>query len=615
MPPTLFRLLLPKLVFCTVALLHAGHACPLTLSKDERRIDLSFGHRIADLTQKTRNTLRQVVDDLNKRDTEVIILVGHADASEPEAKALGLARAGVVERHLWHLGVNPSRIYMESQGSSQPRDPGQPARNRRVELEGVSLPSGAAPSLAGLSLMKGWVADAASRKPHPADTDRTLPPPDEFLPQVEPALRPRFLRLMQLVAIKDQQDSRLAALRAMDDGRLPEGDPVPPALYAQVFGSPYARAATRREADRIAAADPRRVALAQRLWCDTDQYKKPAIERVRAMLPAPAVLQALPEAQQLAWVTCALHSADALRWLRQQGIRLDVKRQPDGWTALHTAVNDADETAFKALMAAGADARATNHAGETPLHRIAHPDGPLLPYASQKLFWKQLLQAGADRDALDQRGQPARLHSQPLPPRNVHIADTWPPDVKRRVDTLLALFDSRSPAPSNEEIIAKLNVELQERQLRGHEANYYVKIYEVHTSGTPVGKTPAYRGNWWDYGSFYFISTPSAKGTQTHTFTMVVADADFCLNPYELAIYTGASFSGGIPSSPYSYNPSGPKSWHKAYAWDMFKSSPADTYRAEHFHIRTRPVRDQRTRKVTDEGCVQTMGVTAFFPN
>lgn len=594
-------------------LLHAGHACPLTLSKHETRVDLSFSDRSAELTQEARNTLRQVVDDLNKRDTEVIILVGHADAGEPEAKALGLARAGAVEQHLWQLGVNPWRTYMESVGSTQPRDPGQPASNRRVELEGVSLPSGAAPSLAGLSLMNGWVADAASRTPYLGDPGRIVQPPDAFLPQVEPALRPRFLRLMQLVAIKDQQDSRLAALRAMDDGRLPDGDPVPPALYAQVFGSPYARAATRREADRIAAADPRRVALAQRLWCDTDQYKKPDIERVWAMLPTPAVLQALPEAQQLAWVTCALHSADALRWLRQQGVSLDAKRQPDGWTALHAAINDADETGFTALMAAGADPRATNHAGETPLHRIAHPDGPLLPHASQKLFWEQLLQAGADRDAQDQRGQPARLYSQPLPPRNVHIADTWPPDVKRRVDTLLALFSSRTTAPSAEEIAALLGVELQDLP-SGEQARYYAKIYAVRASGTPAGKPPAYRVHPWNYGSFYFISTPSAKGAQTHTFTMAVADAGFCLNPYELAIYTGASFSGDS-EPPYSYNPSGPKSWHKAYAWDMFKSSPVDTYRSEHFHIRTQSVRDQRTRKVTDEGCVQTMGVTAYFPN
>lgn len=47
----------------------------------------------------------------------------------------------------------------------------------------------------------------------------------------------------------------------------------------------------------------------------------------------------------------------------------------------------------------------------------------------------------------------------------------------------------------------------------------------------------------------------------------------------------------------------------------MFKSSPVNAYRAEHFHITTLPVRDQRTRKVNDEGCVQTMGVTAYFPS
>lgn len=592
MQSTSSRPLWHKLLLCAcVLLLHAGHSYALSLSKDERRLDLQFEHQSADLTREAKDTLRQLVDGLNTQwFNEVIILSGHADAGEAAPEALGLQRARAVEFHLWQLGVYPKLMFVESKGSSLPADPRQSARNRRVELQAVSQHAALPPSQAGFGTMDRWFAETMrGQRPGP-EGGPPWPTPYEVLPQVDPALRPRFLRLMQLVAIKNQDDARLTALRAMDDGRLPDGDPVPPALYAQVFGSPYARAATRREADRIAAADPRRVALAQRLWCDQDPYRKPDIERVQTTLPAPAVLQTLPEAQQAVWIACALHSAEALRWLRLQGIRLDAKRQPDGWTALHAAVNDADETVFKALMAAGANARATNHADETPLHRVTHPDGPLLPYASQKLFWEELLQAGADR--------------------NAHIADTWPPDLKRRVDTLLALFSSRSTAPTAEEIMAQLNLELQERQPQGYEVSNYVKIYEAHTNGTPA----AYRGNWWDYGPFYFISTPSAKGTRTHTFTIPVTTPAFCLNPYELAIYTGASFSGGIPPPP-SFQPSQPKPWNNAYAWDMFKSSPVNTYRARDFHIRTLPVRDPQTGKVTDEGCVQTMGVTASFRN
>ncbi len=596
-------------------LFHAMPACALSLNSSEKTaFELAFDPGSAALSDEARRALRQLADKLNTQHTESVILTGHADAGEKAPQALGQQRARAVEQHLWHLGVNPWRIYMESKGSAQPRSSAEPARNRRVELYAASDRSALPPSLAGLRSMKQWMDGEVFRGSYHGDPGRAIPRPHAVLPQVEPALRPRFLRLMQLVFIRDQQDSSLATLRALDDGSQPEGDPLPPALFAQVFGTPYARAATRREAATIPAADPRRLAFAQRLWCDEALRNKPNIERMLAVLPAPEVLKNLANSEERAWISCALHSADALRWLRQQGVSLNVTRQPDGWTALHTAINDADETVFQALMAAGADPRATNHAGETPLHRIAHPDGPLLPYASQKLFWEQLLQAGADRDALDQRGQPARLYSQPLPPRNAHIADTWPPDLKRQVDALLALFNSRTIAPANEEIMALLNVDMQERQPRDYEIGSYAKIYEVRTSGTPANTPAAHRGTWLDYGPFYFVSTPSAQGMQTHRLTMPVAAAGFCLNPYELAIYTGASFSGGMPPLP-PHGPAPRAPWHKAYAWDMFKSSPVDTYTAEHFHIRTLPVRDQRTRKVTDEGCVQTMGVTATFPN
>lgn len=625
MPPTTphltprhwHKLQLGACLLFLLLILHPAPAYPLSISnKETAAFELAFDPGSAALSDEAKRALRQLADKLNTQHTEVLILTGHADAGEKAPQALGQQRARAVEQHLWHLGVNPWRIYLESKGNTQPRDPGQPARNRRVEVEAVSNRNALEPSLAGFSLMKQWMDDAAFRKPYRGDPGRALPSPHTLLPQVEPALRPRFLRLVQLVVIKDQEDSRLAALRALDDGSQPDGDPLPPALYAQVFGSPYARAATRREADRIPAADSRRVAFAQRLWCDWKQNKKPAIERVRAVLPAPEVLKDLADPEKLAWIHCALHSADALRWLRQQGaISLDVKRQPDGWTALHAAIVEGDERGFMSLMDAGADPRTTNNAGDTPLHMVTHPNHPLLPFALQKLFWDRLPLAGADRNAPDQRGQPARLRTQPLPPKDVRIADPWPPEVKRRVDTLLTLFRERSAAPDMQEIMVRLNVVLQELLPKdAFEAKGYANIYEVRANATAASSTPpAPRGNWWDYGPHYFISSPSANGAQMHAFTMVLTDADFCLNPYELAIYTGASFSDGIGYPSFSRDRSIP--WLNEYAWDMFKRSSTDTYRAKEFHIKTRPVRDKTTQVVTDEGCVQTMGVTASFSN
>jgi hypothetical protein len=290
-------------------------------------------------------------------------------------------------------------------------------------------------------------------------------------------------------------------------------------------------------------------------------------------------------------------------------VSLDTKRQPDGWTPLHAAVTRGDVRAVASLLRAGANPRTTDDAGDTPLHRVAHPDHPLQPSPVQEQLWAQLLTAGADRDARNRQGQPARHYRQPLPARDERIADRWPPEVKRRVDNLLALFANRSEAPPLAEIMSQLDVELREIQTTPDEALRTDRLYGVHTSDPGSAQPTRWRDR---YTPHYVIYARDAKGSQLHSLSMPISSQKYCLNPYELAIYTGESFLDETPLTPHANPGMARQGWE--YAWDMFKRSSNNTFWAKKFGISTSAVRNPQTGAVTDEGCVRTMHVGSAFP-
>lgn len=70
---------------------------------------------------------------------DLMILVGHADATEKNPRSLSLARANSVKRALIEAGFPENRIYVEAKGAKQPvadnRTLAGRAKNRRVEAE------------------------------------------------------------------------------------------------------------------------------------------------------------------------------------------------------------------------------------------------------------------------------------------------------------------------------------------------------------------------------------------------------------------------------------------------------------------------------------------------
>ena len=215
-------------------------------SAGDSRLDESSSAKLVDLVRKTQS-----------RRNEVIILLGHSDATELDAKTLSRLRAESVKKHLTDLGVPPSMVYTEGKGATQPVAPPGSAYNRRVELEHVGtawrlLADG---RIHGLNWMRMWL------QPEPAQGTSsavTIASPLAHLPQVKkPGQRAAFVEKLLLAAIFQKDDRTLAAAlpsrthawnkRAERVCDPDDCDAPPVSLYAQALGTPMARAIFSRE--------------------------------------------------------------------------------------------------------------------------------------------------------------------------------------------------------------------------------------------------------------------------------------------------------------------------------------------------------------------------------
>jgi len=192
----------------------------------------------------------------------------------------------------------------------------------------------------------------------------------------------------------------------------------------------------------------------------------------------------------------------------------------------------------------------------------------------------------------------------PLPPRDPRVADHWPPEFKQMIDNLLSLYPRDGKPPSVKEVEKKMGITLTERPLTSGEFNLY-KRYTV--SGTS-DMEPSLWGGW---AARYTISRADELGRMTQGLTLVTSRSQsgpFCLDPYELAVYTGSKFSG-FDSSPHAT----PRFWPAAYVWGMFERNPASQYVGESFSVELTQRRDQETRKVVGAGCVGAITVLGRY--
>ncbi|WP_442282283.1 hypothetical protein [Variovorax sp. M-6] len=196
----------------------------------------------------------------------------------------------------------------------------------------------------------------------------------------------------------------------------------------------------------------------------------------------------------------------------------------------------------------------------------------------------------------------------PLPPRDPRIAERWPPEIKGLVDNMLALYpktpDERPPTVK--EIEQKMRITLTERPLDDREARFFSKQYVV--GGTRYSDPEV--NSLGSFGARYSITRARPPGGMRQHLQLVVSQRQtgFCLDPYELAIYTGQSFVNN-DTSPHA----NVRSWSPAYVWGMFRWSNTSRYGGPTFSLILEQERDPATRQIIGDGCVSEIAVVGNY--
>ena len=195
----------------------------------------------------------------------------------------------------------------------------------------------------------------------------------------------------------------------------------------------------------------------------------------------------------------------------------------------------------------------------------------------------------------------------PLPPRDLRIAERWPPEIKQLVDNVLALYPkSRNERPpSVKEVEQKMGITLTERPLSEREAIFHSKQYVV--SGTRYMDPSLHR---FGLGERYSVTRAGSAGEMTQLLRLVISpkQSGFCLDPYELAVYTGSTFVNN-DTSPHAAI----RYWAPAYVWGMFRWSNTGRYGGQGFSIAVGQDRDPITREIISTGCVGAITVSGNY--
>lgn len=166
----------------------------------------------------------------------------------------------------------------------------------------------------------------------------------------------------------------------------------------------------------------------------------------------------------------------------------------------------------------------------------------------------------------------------PLPPRNPGAARNWPPEFRRFVDEALVLFRPRTREPTLEEFEMKLGIKLLPGKWKKTEDDGRMQVYRVEAPWIYRVK-PTDPPRWADLSTLTelprpYTTSPEA-GLRIYMLKFVMDKGLYaCINPYDLAVYTGATFTN-YDQSPHQL----PRPiWARAYEWGMFKRGYYGTY-------------------------------------
>ena len=105
--------------------------------KVAKALDIRFKAGSSDFDAESTRKLDGLVAALSGVKLEIIIAIGHSDATDGASNGLPLSaqRADAVKTYLAQKGIPANRVYVEGKGSTQPA--GTAEDSRRVELEAI----------------------------------------------------------------------------------------------------------------------------------------------------------------------------------------------------------------------------------------------------------------------------------------------------------------------------------------------------------------------------------------------------------------------------------------------------------------------------------------------
>jgi hypothetical protein len=204
----------------------------------------------------------------------------------------------------------------------------------------------------------------------------------------------------------------------------------------------------------------------------------------------------------------------------------------------------------------------------------------------------------------------AQAEGTPLAPRHQDAARDWPVDFRRFIDGALFLFRDGNSEPKIDEFRKKLHIQvtqipgmtLGELHYLGMEQFYRAEASWA-TEDWPIGDSRARDNNF-----LAEMKRPEAYRAnaylRTYYLVMEIDRNRLCVDPYALAIYTGATFSLDQIGSPAAA---------KQYEWGMFNKSRSGTYASNmNFSVAISP--RVSTRETTSTAtCVQIITFSNEF--
>ncbi|MGJ7509755.1 hypothetical protein [Variovorax sp. GT1P44] len=176
------------------------------------------------------------------------------------------------------------------------------------------------------------------------------------------------------------------------------------------------------------------------------------------------------------------------------------------------------------------------------------------------------------------------------------------------MDNMLTLYPKTADErpPTAKEVEQKMRISLTERPLRAREIRTFHKVFVVGGTRYMHPHSDAQLAS----GANYFVLKPSRLGHMTQSLQLVVSPirSGFCLDPYELAIYTGSTFVD-LDSSPHAVAGRSPP----AYVWGMFSWSESGRYRGQGFSIKVALTKDSVTQSFTSTGCINEISVAGRY--